>query len=129
MHFVLTFCTVNTTSACSVLLTLYIGVYLWVERSIIRWWGLHIHIYPWNEKYICVCNFLGCHPVITGTGTGTVQKSGKYSLNGKTLLHSPSYDIYINGEADGIWKGSSNQKYQIVMIISSVIDVLKCIWK
>ena len=50
------------------------------------------------------CNFVDFHPIITGAVTDTVQKkTGKNSLDGKTLLHSPSYYYYIkNEEADRI---------------------------
>ena len=54
------------------------------------------------------------------------KKTGKYCSDAKTLLHSPSYDI--NEEADRMWKGSSNKKYRIVMVISVVADVSKCTW-
>ena len=47
-----------------------------------------------------LCNFVDFHPIITGAVTDTVQKTGKNSLDGKTLLQSPSYDI--NEEFDRI---------------------------
>ena len=52
------------------------------------------------------------------------KKTGKYCSDAETLLHSPSYDI--NEDADRMWKGSSNKKYRIIMVISVVADVLKC---
>ena len=45
-------------------------------------------------------------------------KPDKYSLDGKTLLNCPFNDI--NKEASWIWKGSINNKYQIILVISSV---------
>ena len=60
------------------------------------------------------------------TPTNYWKKPDKYSLDGKTLLHSTSYDI--NEEADRIWKGSSNKKYWIITVISSISDMPKCIW-
>ena len=49
------------------------------------------------EKNSVSCIFCDLHPIITGTVTDTMQKTGKYSLDGKTQLHSHSY--YINEEA------------------------------
>ena len=53
------------------------------------------------EKNNLSCNFVDFLPIITGAVTDTVQKkTGKNSLDGKTLLQSPSYDI--NEEFNGI---------------------------
>ena len=52
------------------------------------------------------CNFLDFHPIITLLLLIQSTIPEEYSLDGKTLLHSPSYNI--NKEADRISKGSSN---------------------
>ena len=54
----------------------------------------------WIEKNNLSCNFVDFLPIITGAVTDTVKKTGKNSLDGKTLLQSPSYDI--NEEFNGI---------------------------
>ena len=58
------------------------------------------------EKNNFPCNFLDFHPIITLLLLIPSTIPEKYSLDGKTLLHSPSY--YINEEANRIYKGSSN---------------------
>jgi len=76
------------------------------------------------EKNNVPCNFLDFHPIITLLLLIPSTIPEKYSLDGKTLLHSPSYDI--NKEVDRISKGYINKKYRIVSILSVVADVSKC---
>ena len=78
------------------------------------------------EKNNFPCNFLDFHPIITLLLLIPSTIPEEYSLDGKTLLHSPSYDI--NKEADRISKGSIDKKYRIVLILSVVADVSKCTW-
>ena len=81
------------------------------------------------EKNNVSNNFVDFHPIIITEVLLLIpyKKTGKSSSDGKTLLQIPIYDI--NEEADRIWKGSSNKKYRIVMVISSVVDVSICTWK
>ena len=71
------------------------------------------------EKNNVSWNVRDFHPIITLLLLIPSKIPEKYSLDGKTLLHCPSYDI--NKEADRISKGSSNKKIsnRLVYIVGS----------